>query len=181
MGIIPYSTSNAFAAVYPTGNPSEVTFTGFGEYDASSFLYLSLGAWAAGTLVFGSEDEYGVSFRLPTDAIVKGINVTFATKYEESIFQPGSTARPFACIAVSNTTTSLVYTLLKETLTFADPFTGGTTYPSHTIRQGELSNLNVPIADGTLVALVVGVVGVNVTLAQYIELSFSGGVLFEWT
>jgi len=73
-----------------------------------------------------------------------------------------------------------VYTILKETMTFVDPFIGGATYPAHTLRQGELSNLNIPIADGTLVALVLGIIGENVTSMQYVDLAFNGGVLFEW-
>jgi len=144
-------------------------------------VYLSPAEWVVGTIVFNpDEEEYGIAFDLPTDAILRGISVTVSTTYEDVVFQPGSTARPFACVAVSDTRNNLIYTMLKESLVYTGPYVGGITYPAHSSRRGELKNLNIPIAEGSLVALMVGVVGENVTEENYLDLAVSAGLLFEW-
>jgi len=158
-----------------------VTFAGFGGHDAGSNVSLSPAEWIVGAIVFTPDQEgYGIAFDLPTHAILRGVSVTVATPYEDVVFESGSTARPFACVAVSDTTNNLVYTILKESLTYTEPYTGGVTYPTHTLRRGELKNLNIPIAEGTLVALIVGTVGENVTTEHNLDLAVSAGLLFEW-
>jgi len=156
-------------------------FLGFGGAEGGGLVNLSPGEWASGSIVFTDYNEYGAAFVLPTDAILKRINITFATTYTQELFEPGSIVRPFACVAISTEASTLVYTVLQATVTFTGSLQGGFTYPAFTLRKGESTNLNIPIAKGTRVALVTGVMGEHVTMNHYTDLAISGGLFFEWT
>ena len=179
-GVIPYSTSEGYLTTFANGDPEVLMFLGFSGEEGGSPVDLSPGQWATGTIVFAEYSEYGTAFVLPTNAILRKISVKFATTYTQEIFEPGSIARPFACVAVSTGVGNLVYTVLQDTLTFTDPFQGGFMYPGFTLRKGETKNLNIPIAKGTRVAFVAGIMGQNVSMSHYVDLGTSGGLFFEW-
>lgn len=135
------------------------------------------GEWATGIIAISEGMQYGTAFILPYDGIVKNIYVLFSSSYT-LLFEEGSTIHPFICLAVS-TSDDLVYTILQDTLTYTDVYIGGVEYPTHTIRKGSLTNLNIDIAEGTLVAIVAGIIGDNVTTEQYGNFSISGGIFLE--
>lgn len=69
--------------------------------------------------------------------------------------------------------------ILQDTITPTEPYIGGVQYPKHTLRRGSSTNLNIPIAEGTLVAIVAGIRGVNVTSEQFAQFTLSGGLFLE--
>lgn len=114
---------------------------------------------------------------MPYDGILRNIYVLFSTKYGAN-FESGSTIYPFVAIATSDSI-NLVYTILQDTITYTDPYIGGIDYPKHTLRRGSLTNLNIPIAEGTLVGIVAGIRGENVTSEQYGQFAIAGGLFLE--
>jgi len=166
--------------VYPNGTPSIITFVGFGT-ESGDIVYLPPNGWASGIIEFANRNDYHAAFVLPTNAILKHINVTISTQESDVVFEASGTARPFACIAISTGPGTLEYTILKETLTFTPPIIGGMFYPSSTIRKGESRELNIPLARGTRVAFAVGIIGENVMEEGEMGMAASGGLFFEWT
>ena len=129
--------------------------------------------------MFNETMQYGSSFILPYDAVLKKIYVVFATS-ENDTFSDGATIRPFVCIGTaSSEATELAYTILQNTITYTDPLEGGITYPKHTLRWGSLIDLNISLQEGTLVAVIAGIMAENITEPQYGGFVISGGLFLE--
>ena len=151
---------------------------GFGgeEFEATE---LNIGEWATGTITFcpGQGMGYGSAFVMPHDAVLQDVRVLFSALDFIDI-TPGAAVFPFVAVAVSNTPT-LVYTVLQPSITTVDPFFGGVNYPEYTLRKASTSNLNIPVAAGTLVGLVAGIRAQNVPFEQSLEINVSAGLFFS--
>lgn len=183
----PFSSAGQSAvpiSITSTGDPEIVQFCGFGP-NANSQIYLKPGDWNAGTITLSeafSTSNYGPSFIMPNDGIIRKIYVTFGTKMGVSL-EDGSIMYPFVCIAVANPTSlvnEIVYTILPDTFTYTDPYIGdGGVVPKFSIRKGMSLNLNVEISEGALVAIVMGWRGENVTNERTGTFSVFGGIYID--
>lgn len=178
---IPFSLSNVYSSgaqisTDAQGTPSMVNFAGFGGDNAYS-ISLQPGEWDARTITIREENSYPSSFIMPYDGILRNIYVLFATRTTMEL-EAGVIMRPFVCLATLNSD-NLVYTVLPETLTYTEPYVGGTTIPKYTLRRGALTGLNVNLPAGTVVGIVLGWRGENVTSEQSTQVSVSGGLYIE--
>jgi len=119
----------------------------------------------------------GPLFIMPRDGILRAIYVLFST-YGYIIFEPGAIIQPFVCLAVSNTN-DFVFTVLQNTMTFTDTYVGNGEYPPHVNRRGSLTNLNVAVPEGTLVAIVAGIMAQNITDMVHGTFLVHGGLFWE--
>lgn len=157
------------------GNPLIIAFSGF-QTEAEE-TYLLEGEWAAGTFAVRPDMQIGPSFIMPRDAILRTVYVLFHTVYDIT-FEAGAIIQPFVCLAVSNPE-DFIFTILPDTLTFTDTYTGGVDYPPHANRSGSLTNLNIAVPEGTVVAIVAGIMAQNITAAVNGKFSISGSLFFE--
>ena len=178
---IPFSISNMYVSGAQIssdsqGNPQMINFAGFGG-DYAYPVSLQAGEWASSTITIREQNSYPSSFIVPFDGTLKSIYVLFATR-TSLYLDVGVTMRPFVCIAISNTD-SLVFNILKDTITYTEPYVGGTDIPKYSVRRGSLTNLNIDLPAGTLVAIVAGWTGEGVTTEQSTQVSLSGGLFIE--
>ena len=178
---IPFSLSNLWGAGAQIssdseGMPSVINFVGFGG-DTGVPKQLSFGEWNSGTISFSESDSYGTSFILPFDGILENIYVQFATRSSLSL-EAGVTMRPFVCLAVAEND-DMVFRILPETMTYTEPYTGAANYPPYSIRKGSLTDIDVNIAAGTLVGIVIGWSGEGVSRQMTTQVSVSGGIFIE--
>jgi hypothetical protein len=120
---------------------------------------------------------------MPRDGIVRNIYVIFGTEQDNALAE-GITMIPFACLAVANPdniNNQISFTIIQDTITDAEPYVGPAsgTLPKFAMRSGSLTNLNVPISAGTLVAIGVGWRGDVTTGAQSGAFSSFGGIYIE--
>lgn len=180
-GVIPFYVVANMGSINcnADGIPSTVLFSGFGPGYPDQ-VYIDPNDWATGTI--NSFSNYGSSFIMPHDGIIKNIYVSFGTKSNFYI-QGGAIMHPFVCLATLSDAipdTKLVYTILQDTITYTDPFLGnGDTLPKFEIRKGSSIDINVPIDEGTIVAIVLGWSGENLTEDQLGGFSISGGIFIQ--
>ncbi|MUK87754.1 hypothetical protein GMD78_04975 [Ornithinibacillus sp. L9] len=104
------------------------------------------------TFSFPAGDAY--SFIMPFDSIIESIymsvtNLAFTPPAGQEIF-------PYVALATAPSGSN-TFTLIPETQTFVDtPYVGGTSYPANTILSGSLPGIDVPISEGTRIAIVCG-------------------------
>lgn len=158
------------------GAPQMIVFSGFGAASYDTMMYLQEGEWAAGTITVKESDYLGSSFIMPRDAVLRTIHVLFCNDY--LYFEENSSVRPFVCLAVSDGN-ALVFNILKDTIVYVDPYPGGVEILPHTFRKAALSDLDIKIAEGSLVAIIAGMVAENVTQEQNGRFSISGGLYLE--
>lgn len=174
---IPFSLSG-YGTTYSThedGYPHAIRFSGFGKQEY--YVEIEQGAWQTGTIVFTESMAYGASFVMPYDGVLRSLYVVFSTSYQTE-FDPGVVIMPFACIATCNTD-DLIYVIQQETMTYTDPYLGGAPIPGHTLRKASTTDLNVPLAAGTMVAIVLGIMAEGTVNSQSAELNVSGGLFIE--
>lgn len=188
-GIIPFAILNENLIQISTddsGQPSVLQFAGFSPGSQNPVI-LDFTDWQAGTINFhtgeGGNYFYNISFVTPHDIVVRNIYVTFGTSDNTTIAE-GNIMTPFACLAVANpvpTMPRISYTILEDTLTYTQPYIGTVdgTVSKFTMRQGALTGLDVSITAGTLVAIVIGWSGENVTTAQVGTFTVYGGIYYE--
>lgn len=176
--MVPFSISKygTYLSTGKDGKPMTVAFSGFSPGYAAT-AYLQEGEWESGTIRVRDGNSYPTAFVMTFNGTLKKIHVLFSTDSSGEI-EEGSSIRPFVCLAVS-TTDELVYQILPETIVYADPYEGGTTYPMHTIRRGSRTDLNTVIPEGALVAIVTGIMGTGMTRELSLTLSVSGGLYLE--
>ena len=162
------------------GNPEIIYFAGFGIPNEPGYpIRLEPGEWNAGSITIRESTPYPNSFIMPYDGILQNIYVLFANR--ESIYlADGVTMRPFVCLAVSDGR-SLAFTILRDTMTYTDPYVGrsGASVSKYSLRRGSSTNLNIELPAGTLVGVVMGWVGEGVTSEQEVRASISGGLFIE--
>ncbi len=184
VGYIPFSIANPNVQPINTdseGNPQDIMFAGFSD-NSAAFNSLSPGEWEARTISFtrGARFEYyGISFVMPQAGTVRSIYVTFASQ-GVGFIDAGATMYPFACLATATPNSiqnQIIYTILEDTITYTEPYLGtGNDIPTLVIRSGSKTNLDVEILEGTLVAIVVGWRGENVTAQQEGSFAIFGGI-----
>ena len=178
---IPFSLSNvnssgAQISADAQGNPETIAFAGFGG-DSGYGLYLQPGEWASQTITITQSYAYPSSFIMPYDGILKNIYALAATR-TSLYLEEGITMRPFVCLGVSDGS-ALVFRVLPETITYTQPYVGGTEIPKYSVRKGSLTDLNISLEAGTLVTIIVGWMGEGVTSEQSTQISVSGGLFIE--
>lgn len=178
---IPFSLSNVWSsgATISTdaqGNPETVAFVGFGG-DSSYSIQFQPGEWESGTITIREQNSYGSSFILPYDGTVRNIYALIATR-SPLYLEEGISMRPFVCLAVSDGS-SLEYTVLPETMTYMEPYVGGTELPKYSLRRGSVTGLDVNIPAGTLIAIIAGWIGMGSASEQSTQISVSGGLFIE--
>ncbi|WP_101698550.1 hypothetical protein [Clostridium minihomine] len=162
-------------SAYGDGYPSQICFAGFGKQE--EYIDIELGTWQTGQITFTGTMDTGISFMMPYDGVLKSLYVGFSSSRNFE-FQPGVVINPFACIAMC-TTDELTYVIQQDTMTYAAPYVGGEPIPQHTLRKGSTIDLNVPLAAGTIVAIVLGIMSEGTTEVQDAQLSITGGLFIE--
>lgn len=160
---------------YEDGYPSQISFAGFGKQE--EYTSLELGTWQTGEITFTEDMNCGVSFIMPYDGVLKSLYVAFSSS-QGLEYEPEVIIRPFACIATC-TTDELTYVIQQDTMTYVDPYLGGAPIPKHTLRKASTTNLNVPLAAGTMVAIVLGIMSEGTTEPERAKVSISGGLFIE--
>jgi hypothetical protein len=162
-------------STHEDGYPNQIKFSGFGKQDYG--LLIGVGEWQTGLITFDENMQYGTSFVMPYDGVLKSIYVVFSTSSLLE-FDPGVIINPFVCIATCNTD-ELIYVIQQETMTFTDPYLGGEPIPQYTLRKAATLNLNLPLPAGTMVAIVLGIMSEGTTDPQFAQLNASGGLFIE--
>lgn len=180
--VIPYSLAEYAGSLYLStteqGDPNTIGFSGYGGSSTAS-IYLQANDWQNKTITLNNENNYyyGSAFIMPNTAALKKIHVLVATE-EEVNLEAGVTLRPFVAIAICNND-DLVYTILPETITYTEPYVGGTAILKFSPRSGNNPNLNVTIAEGNLVAIIIGMTSEGSNQSQSLRLALSGSLYFE--
>jgi len=174
---IPFSIGRYGVYLYTdaSGSPLGIALMGFGG--GSDTANLVDGEWSSGDFTIRPNMPIGGLFIMPHDSILRKIYVVFSIPRLQS-FEPGSTIQPFVCLAVSHSE-DFTFTILQDTITFTDPYAGGIDYPAYTNRSGSLTNLNDAIPEGTLVAIVAGMMAQNITDQVYCSFTIDGGLFLE--
>ena len=184
--IIPFSATNngnnnsgIRIAADEHGDPETIFFVGFGNAPYHLGSNLEPGEWAAGTIIVRENVDYPSSFIMPYDGTLQNIYVLFANRTSMR-FDEGITMRPFVSLAVSDGR-SLAFTILRDTITYTEPYVGGSTgqISKYSLRRGSTTNLNIKIPTGSLVGIVVGWVGEGVTSEVSENFSVSGSLFIE--
>ena len=175
--MIPFSISSpsVYLDTDALGDPYSIAFMGF-EAD-SQYTALLEGEWATGTFTVPQDEDIGPLFIMPYNSILRTVYVLFSTAWDVT-FEAGAIIKPFVCLAVSSTE-DYVFTILQNTMTFTDTYTGSTDYPAYTNRSGFLTNLNIAIPEGTLVAIVAGIMAENTMDGAANNFLVSGGLYLE--
>lgn len=180
--VIPYSIAEYAGSLYLStnaqGDPSNLGFSGYGGSSTTS-VNLQANDWQNKTITLNHENNYyyGCAFIMPTTATLKSIHSLVATA-DETTIQAGVTLRPFVAIAICNND-DLVYTILNDTITYTEPYVGGGTIPRLSVRNGNNLNLNLSIAEGNLVAIIIGMTSEGSSENQNLRLALSGSLYFE--
>lgn len=180
--VIPYSIAEYSGSLYLSttaqGDPNTLGFSGYGGSSSSS-IYLQSNDWQNKKITLNNENNYyyGCAFIMPNTATLKKIHALVATA-DETTIEAGVTLRPFVAIAVCNND-DLIYDILPETITYTEPLVGGTTIPRLSVRSGNNSNLDVSIAEGDLVAIIIGMTSEGSNQEQSLRLALSGSLYFE--
>lgn len=180
--IIPFSIDNPATLITDeSGDPLVIDFAGFG---GSTYypIQLAPGEWASGIIGFDSSTAYGASFIMPNAGTLRSISFVFANGISGLDLPVGAILRPFICIATMPANSpQLAYTVIPQTMTFTDPYIGtGEFIPKYSLRWGTLENLNIALAKGTAVAIVLGMFSENSGGTQlYVTASISGSLFID--
>ena len=174
---IPFSLggSGVVFATQEDGYPQIVNFAGFGKQNY--YVMLAPDEWQTGTITFTEGMSYGTSFVMPYDGVLQSLYVVFSSNYTIE-YDSGVVIRPFACIATCNTD-DLIYVIQQETMIYTDPYLGGAPIPAHTLRKASATGLSVPLAAGTMVGIVLGIMSEGSVNSQSAQLNASGGLFIE--
>lgn len=174
---IPFSIAGygSNLAAYEDGSPSQINFAGFGKQELN--ILIDLGTWQTGEITFNENMESGVSFIMPYDGVLKSLYVVFSIGYSLEL-DPGVVIKPFTCIATC-TSDDMTYVIQQDTMTYTEPYLSGAPIPQNTMRKASTLNLNLPLAAGTMVGIVIGIMSEGTTNPQQVQLSVSGGLFIE--
>ena len=154
------------------GLSSSVVLTGFGKCGPG----LLLTAPGSGVFTVEMADAWYM-YTMSTDAILRGItfNVTNA-----AILDIDATVSPYVVIATAPSE-SKTFTFVDETLTYASAsYLGGVVYPEFdTMIAGSSVALNVPLTQGTQVAITFGITTTGTALTQSVPLIMTGSLFME--
>ena len=178
---IPFSYSNQNASGVPlstdnTGAPAQIAYAGFGG-DGGYFTALDPGEWASGVITIKTSDSYPSSFVMPHDGTVRNFYGVFANR-QELFPEQGVILRPFMCLAVGEAD-RLAFTVLPDSIVYFPPYVGGEEIPKYTLRRAGQTGLSIPLAAGTLVTILFGIISAGTDTAQYMTASISGGIYIE--
>lgn len=182
--VIPFSSGDGSSSgvqlgVTETGDPMNVSFSGFGS-SGSGYIELASGDWEEKKIRFNDDSYYyGCSFIMPYDASLKGINVVFSIAYGYEIPE-GVTLKPFVALARCNTP-NLEYDILTDTITYSEPFTGPLTAQKFLLKRGSSQNLDVKLNFGDLIGIIVCLQSEGNDEQQYLNLNLSGSLYFDKT
>lgn len=141
------------------GKPDRVVFAGFSNARNCETIHFQSGEWESGMIgmkAFVSDPDL---FVMPFNGMLRSIQVAFTAR-EFLILEAGDRIRPFACLAVC-TGATLEFHILKDTLTYGDPFgseTEDVPISQYSIRRGSRFNLRTALPAGTLTAVLCGIV-----------------------
>lgn len=178
---IPFSFSNHYASgaelhTDETGMPDEIAFVGFGSEDGQN-MYLQTGEWASGVVSISQSQSYPASFVMPYDGTVRNMYGVFANR-QSMMLEEGVSLIPFMCLAVG-AENSLSFTILQNSIIEFPPYTGTEEIPKYSIRRAGREDMDIPLATGTLVAIIMGIRAEGASRAQYATASISGGIFID--
>ncbi|WP_295581320.1 hypothetical protein [uncultured Oscillibacter sp.] len=114
---------------------------------------------------------------MPHDGTVRNFYGVFANR-QELFPEQGVILRPFMCLAVGEAD-RLAFTVLPDSIVYFPPYVGGEEIPKYTLRRAGQTGLSIPLAAGTLVTILFGIISAGTDTAQYMTASISGGIYIE--